>query len=304
MRIAFITDVEGNLDFLLQSVSLSPLLTYTAAGSLNFVCPDGPDCFVFGGDVGDKGPYDVTLCKMFVDFKNRYPSRVFLILGNRDLNKLRYTAELGPDDMKIDAASIPGPHWDPNAMTLASYLAAHNVPDSRPNRLKYMLEHTLGCKNTFEHRRTEMARLLSRDVDGITDEEVTEHIVEDVERGALSEFLDKGQIAVRLGDTMFVHGAIDDRTAGFIPNHDTKFEVPKVRSEGRIVEGVDEWIREINEYKSAGEEDKLAFVRCRERRITPLDRLKTRCSKRAAQNALLKTALLAPFVRTDVPFVH
>ena len=45
--------------------------------------------FVFGGDVVDKGPGDIRLCRQLVALKRRHPDRVFLVVGNRDLNKVR-----------------------------------------------------------------------------------------------------------------------------------------------------------------------------------------------------------------------
>lgn len=52
--------------------------------------------------------------------------------------------------------SIPGPHWDSKAATLAEHLVAvaakrgdgTSVADvnTRPERLKYMHKYTLGCK--------------------------------------------------------------------------------------------------------------------------------------------------------------
>lgn len=50
--------------------------------------------FVFGGDLYDKGPYDIRLTKMLCDLKESNPDRVWLLMGNRDINKLRLSSEL------------------------------------------------------------------------------------------------------------------------------------------------------------------------------------------------------------------
>jgi hypothetical protein len=73
---------------------------------------------VFGGDAVDKGPGDIRLCRQLVSLKRRHPERVFLLVGNRDLNKLRYAAELSAEDMARPASEIPRPHWDPKAPSL------------------------------------------------------------------------------------------------------------------------------------------------------------------------------------------
>ena len=49
---------------------------------------------IHGGDSVDKGPGDIRVVKTLVSLKKKYPSRVFLMLGNRDFNKLRFPAEL------------------------------------------------------------------------------------------------------------------------------------------------------------------------------------------------------------------
>jgi hypothetical protein len=38
--------------------------------------------------------------------------------------------------------------------------AAIAIADTRVNRLRWMQEHTLGCVQTFEHRRTELALIM------------------------------------------------------------------------------------------------------------------------------------------------
>ncbi|KAG5486309.1 hypothetical protein CUR178_07620 [Leishmania enriettii] len=71
--------------------------------------------FVYGGDAFDHGS-DITFGKALLDFKRRYPSRVHLLLGNRDVNKMamypRMACEV--DGMAPDAAedavfTLPSP---------------------------------------------------------------------------------------------------------------------------------------------------------------------------------------------------
>ena len=50
--------------------------------------------------------FHLSLANLLVDFHDRYPDRVFLIMGNRDINKLRLLSELSdmclePDQIKI-----------------------------------------------------------------------------------------------------------------------------------------------------------------------------------------------------------
>ncbi|CCW65819.1 unnamed protein product [Phytomonas sp. EM1] len=48
---------------------------------------DDKSHFVYGGDAFDNG-FDIGFAQACIDFKQRYPDRVHLILGNRDLNKI------------------------------------------------------------------------------------------------------------------------------------------------------------------------------------------------------------------------
>lgn len=56
--------------------------------TLGFRDDDGSSEFVYGGDVFDQGGADLTFSRALLDFKKRFPHRVHLILGNRDLNKM------------------------------------------------------------------------------------------------------------------------------------------------------------------------------------------------------------------------
>ena len=44
----------------------------------------------------DKGSHDIRFTKELVALADRYPDRVTIILGNRDLNKMRLSQELHP----------------------------------------------------------------------------------------------------------------------------------------------------------------------------------------------------------------
>ena len=98
--VSYITDVEGNIEYFRSFVKRSRVLQFNSAdrkqddssnsgvsASLSFC---GPNMyFVFGGDLFDKGPGDIRLARMLVGLKRRHPDRVFLLMGNRDINKLR-----------------------------------------------------------------------------------------------------------------------------------------------------------------------------------------------------------------------
>ena len=314
-RLAYVTDVEGNLDYFFNFVKSCPILKVqfhyhktimddsTTSGELleqttttindgefpqdnnfqgmvlDFAEPTSSETtsnenyyFVFGGDSVDKGTGDIRLNRCLVEFKKKYPNRVFLLVGNRDLNKLRFSAELSSEDLARDVRSIPGPHWDPSAPTLAEYLrTTFMVEDkesissdeqlqslhTRVNRLKYMLKHTLGCPKTFEFRRKELSILQNnRPVEDITDEEVVDNFIYEVQEGSLHDYFHHAQVAVIIGNTLFCHGAVDKDTMKFVPSPQSKFENPPSKPEPwKMVSNAHEWVDALNDFYRLGLED-------------------------------------------------
>eukprot|EP00796_Vickermania_ingenoplastis_P011862 gene11862-8150_t len=132
-RVAYLTDVEGDVDYLQRWVEQSKVVCWeyrnpTAMGessqrsskvvpaadlpeALTFVDLDTfvlafkDECsqFVFGGDGFDHGR-DLAFSRALLDFKKRFPDRVHLILGNRDLNKLVMRHIFGPSPLPASSA--------------------------------------------------------------------------------------------------------------------------------------------------------------------------------------------------------
>ena len=248
VEVGYLTDVEGNLGYFDRWVAQSEVLRYNASSELELTHPHA--YFVYGGDAVDRGDGGCRLLQRLVALKRSAPRRVWLLVGNRDLNKLRLTSELGEAEMARDPSAIPGPHWDPRAPTLAEHLAATGHADSRAERLRYMYLHTLGCPETFELRRREMSLLYGRaagDAKAPSDEEVVEAAVGDVlPGGLLRTYMEHADVAVLLGHTLFVHGSVDARTMRFVPGERTRFCLPTGPQPGRTVDSVDEWCDGLN----------------------------------------------------------
>ena len=109
--LAYVTDIEGNWEYLMSYVERSPALTlksFRSDGSAELELEDGWS-FMHGGDAVDKGgPVggSVRVARTLVALKKAYPMRVTLILGNRDINKMRITSELADGELADDARSI------------------------------------------------------------------------------------------------------------------------------------------------------------------------------------------------------
>eukprot|EP00571_Detonula_confervacea_P006065 CAMPEP_0172313510 /NCGR_PEP_ID=MMETSP1058-20130122/20330_1 /TAXON_ID=83371 /ORGANISM="Detonula confervacea, Strain CCMP 353" /LENGTH=576 /DNA_ID=CAMNT_0013027169 /DNA_START=123 /DNA_END=1853 /DNA_ORIENTATION=- len=316
-RIGYMSDVEGHWDYFLESVQRSNVIDWEEADCTPPIKKKENEIkfkrlilrpnthFIYGGDTVDKGPGDIRLVRSLVSLKKRYPERVHLLVGNRDLNKIRLPSELSESDMKRDIEDIPKPFWDRNAKSLKEYLedvrakeAADGISggasleklNTKQQRLRYILKHTLGCPDTFEFRREEIQilteiygeyppKLETHDFtpiggfdepsSDITDEEVVDSFLYEISdaEGSLRQYLNLSQIAAIVGNTIFVHGAIDSLTMKFVPSLGTKFEVPTlppppfaapyeaIRTDGRIIENVHEWVESLNNYLKQGLKD-------------------------------------------------
>jgi len=194
VEVAYCTDVEGNLSYFEKWVETAGrVVRFDSEGKELELMHEGA-YFVYGGDVCDNGPGDLRLCQLLVSLKKRHPDRVALLSGNRDLNKLRMTAELDLTDLDRPMDEIAKPHWDVNALTLRQHLervaTQKELPggvdeaNTRIERLKYMLQCTMGCPKTFEFRREELGLLREVPAAQVTDDEVFDSFLSGVTPGA------------------------------------------------------------------------------------------------------------------------
>lgn len=129
-RIVYVTDCEGNLGYLLQCIELAADASSRGGSgchaAIRAVEHDGSSRleladdahFVFGGDTVDHGGRDIGVLSTLLDLKRRHPSRVHFLLGNRDINKMRLSAELERADLDRDPAEIPAQYWLPASQRL------------------------------------------------------------------------------------------------------------------------------------------------------------------------------------------
>lgn len=122
-----------------------------------------------------------------------------------------------------------------------------------------MLQHTLGCPQTFEFRRQELAIMQQNTKEAITvtDDEVVDSFIKEVQPGgSLFEYLCCANVAVVIGNTLFCHGAVDQRTMQFVPSPKTRFENPTSKPPpAAVVQSVEEWTDALNDYLQQGLDD-------------------------------------------------
>lgn len=122
--------------------------------------------------------------------------RVFFILGNRDINKMRFTSEIsdvGPNN-NFKSFFPPGPYWVPEnkRVSFRDYLtkttqtnagSTNNKPitedtyeqhNTKTSRLIWMFKETMGADGEFEHRRSELAILSNTSPDKISNDQVVQ----------------------------------------------------------------------------------------------------------------------------------
>eukprot|EP00928_Gymnodinium_smaydae_P063001 TRINITY_DN4670_c0_g1_i2.p1 TRINITY_DN4670_c0_g1~~TRINITY_DN4670_c0_g1_i2.p1 ORF type:complete len:938 (+),score=184.29 TRINITY_DN4670_c0_g1_i2:108-2816(+) len=239
-QIEFITDIEGNWNYLLEFIESSKVLYWRGPtrgpwgpGQLEI----RPDCvLVFGGDAVDKGPGDIRICKTLLSLKWRYPTQVFLILGNRDLMKLRMAAELAPGQEN----NIWLPTWDKKPTEYETYLGRVGHDRSLVTKLQWMLQCNMGCQDTtFNTRKEELALLSGGEV---SDEDVLSSYLTSVDPNAddcwMLDFLLAGVLAVVVGDALFVHGGLNKDSVGAVPQKADAYD------------SVHEWVAELNAWKN------------------------------------------------------
>ena len=224
---------------------------------------------IHGGDIWDKGGYDLYVIRQLLDLKRRYPDRVHFIMGNRDVNKLRILQELGLPHPASQPSSTATEHsqvqhqqeertsdsttstnasgnvpfhtglwWlqgtgivgDPecirNSMvddTSTTSSSSCAVPSTTPaDRLQWLLSRTMGSPNAFEYRKEELVwekqqlkqqeqqqERYNNSNDEVYDDDVVQSYRTSCHpNGEMGQFLSQSQLALRIGQVLFVHGAI------------------------------------------------------------------------------------------------
>lgn len=190
--------------------------------------------FVFMGDTVDKGPESLKILSALLELKRNYPDRVVLILGNRDINKIRLLKELSPQALQ------EAPNESIATQTLTDWLKEKRIGPEMysdgPTRLKWILEKTMGASEAFEFRRQELQK---QDHRAPSDQQVFESFLSDSsEQGLMGRYLQLAQLAYvdRDNRTLFVHGGLTTEAFGSVPNVKEKFT------------DLDKWVETLNHW--------------------------------------------------------
>ena len=129
-NIIVVTDTEGMKESVQARIadgSLKLLKNSDGSEYLDFGAKAVGARFLFGGDVGGRGPYALWIRDMFMDLKKRYPERVDLLAGNHDDGRLAVLGGLEQTEFRNDLEllnrqfDLKGPR-DQSESKLADYV--------------------------------------------------------------------------------------------------------------------------------------------------------------------------------------
>ena len=279
-NVSFITDIEGNWEYFQRYVEMCDALSFptgkpefNAEGACDLELADGWR-FIHGGDTCDKGGVvggSIRVVRTLIRLKRKYPSRVVLLLGNRDLNKMRMTSELDTHSQYYERSCVDGTYqgakWLPAAKRVSPDLflrrdlattlncnpeevpqEAVDAADTLPNRLRWMYKETMGAEGEFERQWAEQALLRKVKQETISEYDVARQIIMSVmPGGAMRELLELGQLAFVHADILFVHGGLiggpwegggdGAHCFGYVPGRAER------------VANAREWVQMLNEWK-------------------------------------------------------
>jgi hypothetical protein len=214
----YCTDVEGDYDYWNRYIQISRVLSRDPQ-SKTLRLKDRAH-FVFGGDAVDWGSGDVRFVAELVSLHEKYPGRVHIVLGNRDINKLRLLQELRPQYLKThNLKTLPQPYWTrrtgktPHEQCLGAEILC--TQNDMATRLRWILQFTMGAPSAFEYRRQELEVLTNRK--NIQDDDVVMSFLNEIRQGgSLRKLLNIGKLGVIMGNTLFVHGGVHKVNYGWV----------------------------------------------------------------------------------------
>jgi len=265
-HVLFATDIEGSASYLKAIINVYRRFIYfnNQEGLLftNEAIIRNTH-FVYGGDTIDNGCCDEEIMRLLTNFKKRYPNRVHLLIGNRDLNKLRYATELcfhkksnGEYEFLLSDQELNKlPYWDLKEEN--KYIKFKNgIKDNPSLRLQWITEKTMGIKYTDWKKKYNYP----------SDKEIIQYLANGVinENGFIYEYLRNAELICRIDETIYCHGGLFNKDW---KKGDAFFKVPaqkgaikgneynsiNVQNEDNFqydeFDDVDEWIYALNQWK-------------------------------------------------------
>lgn len=231
-KTVYLTDLEGRFEPLNQLIK-DGTLVITPEGGLEFSSPDTK--LVFGGDLMDRGPHTIRLMKFISNLKQKYPDRVALIWGNRDLNKLSFAADREEKMMQLqDGKYREYLSAKYNSMDLAERngktLESLNTAE---NQVTFWAEQ-YGLTKAIEFHQQELREIRKAEV---TYSEAAIDFADMISnpKREFFNYIRLGQLVHSEGTVVYLHGGLPAQN-GFVPDSST------------IHDNFDSWQRDINSW--------------------------------------------------------
>lgn len=240
-KIIHITDLEGQQDFLQRTIdSLNEKHSTNISLAINergpYLAIPEDVSIVYGGDLIDKGLYDLELLQLFNNTKATNPEALTLIAGNREINKLRFVLEvtdthplaLVQTELYLSeterqksgpARSCALPWVDGGKNAFITFLSnvfemqdLHETKDhfstltktaQKSLYLQWMLAHTMGSPQAWQFRKDYLAQQNKKMAEtlGISPEPVSD---ETIYQSFADEFSENGPIATYLKNAVLM----------------------------------------------------------------------------------------------------
>jgi len=195
---------------------------------------------VFGGDLPDRGPDSIRLTKMMSALKEKYPDRVALIWGNREMNKLGLIKDIGSlqeltnsdyrasliSKLEKDGIKIPNSRSGRDRV-----LAKYNTSS---NQLDWWLSNQ-GAQDALKFHKEELEKSLRRKIslDDAADDYIKRMMPPN---GDFYKYLKQGQIGHIQDGTLFVHGGVN------------QLNTLRVPGESKTYSNYNDWIKSLNRW--------------------------------------------------------
>ncbi|MCT4641342.1 MAG: metallophosphoesterase [Bacteriovoracaceae bacterium] len=236
--VLYLTDIEGRFEKL-QTFINKGFIEYTSDG-IDFTHKKTK--LIFGGDLTDRGNHSIRLRKLLLNLKQKHPDKVHLILGNRDLNKLKII----PMIKELDLSNIKYKQWLQGYIaTKKTHLTADELHDlnlkkfdDMETKMTYSLQE-LNCHVALQAHKEELENTLGKK---ITMLEASENYFEmlDNKNSDFWKYLRNSQIShiEKSGNhkILFIHGGLTKENLGYIPDLKKK------------VSNIEKWSQDLNKW--------------------------------------------------------
>lgn len=260
-RIFHITDIEGCGSFFRRAIKNSSIVYIDNNDKLQFHKGRGTPYFICGGDVDDRGNEGLAILKSLLDFKQRHPENVILLVGNREIKNCRLKTELHPEHIRDRLLYTESPRWlnhktypkdyvinsmksksidITNQQAINDYVRKLSINECQLIYLHWMLEKTLGSPHAFRYRREELARM--NEGNSITDIDVLNSFIQETSpTGLMGQYLSQGHIGALIPGTsiLAIHGGLTSQNIG---------RMPLMKPESQRIKNVTQWISTFNEW--------------------------------------------------------